>query len=124
MRAVDRLPIAALGLVDIGVGLYLIGVADIEPWVHALAGVLGLLLALPAFAAAITGRLPALADEGMLVNIGVLTFMTMYVAFIPVEPLRRVGLAIVIGAATLAAIGMYLRLFRLTNAPSNPGRHS
>jgi hypothetical protein len=104
----DRLVLAALGLADVGVGLYLI---DVPGTLHTVAGLVALLLAFPAVATAVVGELPPLADEGVLVNVAVLTFMALEMALVPGSVLARVGLAVLVGAAALATVGLYLRLF-------------
>jgi hypothetical protein len=104
----DRLVLAALGLADVGVGLYLI---DAPGTLHTVAGLVALLLAFPAVATAVVGGLPPLADEGVLVNVAVLTFMALEVALVPGSVLARVGLTVLVGAAALATVGLYLRLF-------------
>lgn len=123
---VDRVSIGALALADLGVGLYLIGTGEVATWINTLAGVLGILLAMPAAVAAISGRLPSLADEGVLVNIGVWVFITCYVAFLTGPPLRVLGFFILLVAATAATTGMYLRMFRAVRTPSPAiaGRHA
>lgn len=112
----DRLAIAALAGADVGIGVFLVGVGllpGIGPggWVHVLAGVLALLLSLPAAASAIGGRLPSLSDEGVLVNVGLMLFTTMEVVFLPAAAAQKVGLALLLLAATGATAGLYLRLF-------------
>lgn len=125
MQAADRVSVGALAAGDVGVGLYLIGAQQTgSSWVHALAGVLALLLALPAAAAAVSGRLPRAADEGVLVNVGVLLFMTLEVVFLPGHVLQRVGLSVLLAAATAATIGLWLRAFRAARTPETLGRHS
>ena len=113
MRTTDRVSVGALAAGDLGVGLYLIGAQNTGTWVHALAGVVALLLALPAATAAITGRLPRLADEGVLVNVGVFVFMTLEVVFLPGDALQRVGLSVLLAAATAATVALWLRAFRV-----------
>lgn len=109
----DRLAISALALADVGVGILLvsIGVLPGIPVVHVVVGVVALLLALPALATSATGRLPALADEGVLVNVGVLVFTVWEVMILPGAIGQRVGLALLLIAATAATVGLYLRLF-------------
>lgn len=125
LRPFDRLSVAALAAGDIGVGLYLIGAVHAgAPWVHALVGVIALALAIPATVAATTGRLPRAADEGVLVNVGVLLFMTLEVAFLPGQALQRVGLVVLLAAATGATIGLWARAFRAARTPTVTGRHT
>lgn len=123
MHAVDRVAVGALAAADVGVGLYLIGAQDTGTWVHALVGVIGLLLAMPAFVAAFTGRLPAGSATGVLVNIGVLSFMTLEAVFLPGDALQRIGGAILLAAATAATMGLYFRLFHAERTPTVVGRH-
>ena len=119
MRAItptDRLAIVALAVADAGIGVFLVGVGllpGIGPggWVHVLAGVLALLLSLPALASALVGRLPGLSDEGVLVNVGLMLFTTLEVVFLPIATAQKVGLALLLLAATGATAGLYLRLF-------------
>lgn len=118
----DRVSIGALAAADVGVGLFLIAAQPPGGFVHVLAGLVGLLLALPAAAAAGGGRLPPLADEGVLVNVGVLTFMTVEILFLPRPPLEVAGLAILLTAATCATVGLYLHLAAALRSPA-PGRH-
>lgn len=106
----DRVSVAALAAADVGVGLFLIAAQPPGGFVHTLAGVIGLLLALPAAAAAMTGRLPPLSDEGVLVNVGVLTFMTVEVVFLPRPPLEVAGLVVLLAAATAATVGLWWHL--------------
>jgi hypothetical protein len=122
--AIDRASVAALGGADVGVGLYLIGaVVAGATWVHAFVGVLGLLLALPAFWAAVSGRLVHGSAAGVLVNCGVLAFMTLDVAFLPGQELQRAGWVVLLAAATFATIGWYFRVFTAERRPSVVGRH-
>lgn len=125
MHAIDRVGVGALAGADVGVGLYLIGAAQDEStsWLHALVGVIGLLLAMPAFVAALTGRLPRGSAGGVLVNIGVLSFMTLEMVFLPGELLERIGWSVFVGAATAAAIGWYFRVFDAERRPPAVGRH-
>lgn len=116
MTAADRLSVGALAAGDVGVGLYLIGAQNTGTWVHALAGVIALLLAMPAAVAAISGRFPPAADEGVLVNVGVFVFMTLEVAFLPADILQRIGLSVLLAAATAATIGLWARAFRVAHA--------
>lgn len=125
VEPVDRMSLTALAVGDVGVGIFLIAVGALPGLsiLHTIVGVLALLLALPAAAAALTGRLPSLADEGVLVNVAVMTFAVMQVAFLPAATWQKTGLAIVLFAAALAAIGMYLRVFGVLRLPSFRGRH-
>jgi hypothetical protein len=121
----DRLSLTALAVGDVGVGVFLVSVGTLPgmPVLHTIVGVVSLLLALPAGAAAITGRLPSLADEGVLVNLAVLVFAVMEVVFLPAAMGQKIGLAIVFAAAALAAAGMYLRTFGVLRLPQIRGRH-
>lgn len=123
LHAVDRVSIGALAAADVGVGLYLIGAQYTGTWVHAFVGVVGLLLAMPAFVAAFTGRLPEGSALGVLVNIGVMSFMTLEVAFLPADVLQRIGTVVLLAAATAATIGLYFRLFDAERRPRVVGRH-
>ena len=105
MRAIthtDRVALGALAVADLGVGIFLCAVATLPgvPVLHAVVGVVALLLALPAAVAAIMGALPALADEGVVVNVGVLTFAIGEVLSLPADPWQRLGLALLLLAAT------------------------
>lgn len=125
VEPVDRMSLTALAVGDVGVGIFLIAVGALPGLsiLHTIVGVIALLLALPAAAAALTGRLPSLADEGVLVNVAVMTFALMQVALLPAATWQKTGLAIVLFAAALAAIGMYLRVFGVLRLPSFRGRH-
>lgn len=126
MDGVDRLAVAALAIGDIGVGLFLIGVGRLPgiPELHALVGVLALLLSLPAIAAVIQGTLPPLADEGVLVNVGVMVFISLEVLFLPADIMQKLGLAVLLFSATVATTGLYFRLFgRLRRKEPLQGRH-
>ena len=112
----DRLAIAALAVADVGIGVFLVGVGTLPGigdggWLHVVAGVLALLLSLPALVSSASGRLPALADEGVLVNVGLMLFATLEVVFLPAAAAQKVGLALLLLAATGATVGLYLRLF-------------
>lgn len=111
----DRLAIGALALADVGIGTFLVGVGLLPGlvggWLHVLAGVVALVLSLPAAVAAISGRLPGLADEGVLVNVGLMLFTTCEVVFLPAAAAQKIGLALLLLAATGATVGLYLRLF-------------
>ena len=122
MHTIDRVSIGALALADVGTGLLLIAAGQGGTLVHTVVGVVALLLALPAAATAITGRLPQLADEGVLVNVGALVFITVDMAFTPTGVLERVGLVVLLAAATSATAGLYVRLFGLLRLP-RVGRH-
>lgn len=123
MHAVDRVSIGALALADVGVGLLLIAAGQAaDTLVHVVVGLVALLLALPAAATALTGRLPRLADEGVLVNVGALVFITVDIAFTPAGALERVGLVVLLAAATAAVAGLYVRLFGVLRLP-RVGRH-
>lgn len=110
---IDRLAIAALAVADVGVGIILvsIGILPGVPIAHVVVGVVALLLALPALATSATGRLTSLADEGVLVNVGVLVFTVGEVMILPGAIGQRIGLALLLIAATAATMGLYLRLF-------------
>lgn len=125
IAGVDRAAIFSLAVADAGVGVFLIAVGSLpgSPVVHTVVGVLALLLATPAFAAAFTGRLPALADEGVLVNVAVMVFVTFEVFFLPAQLGQRLGLAILVLAATIGTVGLYLRLFGVLRMPQVRGRH-
>lgn len=125
IAGVDRAAIFSLAVADAGVGVFLIAVGSLPgfPVVHTVVGVLALLLATPAFAAAFTGRLPALADEGVLVNVAVMVFVTFEVFFLPAQLGQRLGLAILVLAATIGTVGLYLRLFGVLRMPQVRGRH-
>lgn len=133
ITATDRLATAALAVADVGIGVFLVGVGLLPgiTWgaVHVTVGLVALVLALPAIAATVSGRLPSLADEGVLVNVGLMTFTALEVAFLPAAAAQKLGLAILVLAATVATAGLYLRLFgvlrlrrpahaRMTEAPS------
>lgn len=122
MHAVDRVSVGALAAADVGVGLYLLGAATPGVPVHTIVGLVALLLALPAAVTAVTGRLPGLADEGVLVNVGALVFLTLDVAFTAAPVLERVGLVVLLFAATAATAGLYVRLFGVLRLP-RVGRH-
>lgn len=111
--ATDRLAIAALAVADVGVGVLLctIGTLPGMPVVHTIVGVVALVLALPAIAAVAMGALTDLADEGVLVNVAVLTFTIGEVLSLPGSLGQRVGIGLVLLAATGATVGLYLRLF-------------
>jgi hypothetical protein len=119
INATDRLAIAALVVADVGIGVFLIGVGLLPglPVVHVVVGCLALLLALPALAAVVTGRLPGMADEGVLVNVGVMLFAVLEVFFLPAALAQRTGLAILLLAAVVATAGLYLRLFGVLRLP-------
>jgi hypothetical protein len=123
MHAIDRVSVGALAAADVGAGLYLIGAQDTGTWVHAFVGVVGLLLAMPAFVASFTGRLPAGSAGGVLLNIGVLSFMTLEMVFLPGDVLQRIGWSVFVGAATAATIGWYFRVFDAERRPQTVGRH-
>lgn len=110
ISGVDRAAIGALAIADVGVGVFLVGVVS-------------LLLSLPAAVAAISGRLPGLSDEGVLVNVAVMVFVTLEVVFLPAELGQKVGLAIFVFAAATATAGLYLRLFGVLRLPQIRGRH-
>lgn len=110
LRGPDRLAIAALALANVGVGVRLVGHPDAGA-VHVAAGTVALLLALPAILAAGQGRLPALADTGVLINVGVMVFLVLDVALLPGPLAQRLGLALLVAAVALATGGLYLRLF-------------
>lgn len=125
----DRIAVGALAAADVGIGLYLIGAVTgdtASSLVHAVVGVVALLLALPASVAAATGRLPAHADDGVVVNLGAFVCMALdAVLWLPGDALQRVGLAVVLGAATAATGGLYLRLFGEVRRPDAPrGKHA
>jgi hypothetical membrane protein len=124
MHTIDRVSIGALALADVGAGLYLIGVHDVGTWVHAFVGIVGLVLSLPAFVAAFSGRLPHGSAAGVLVNVGVLSFMALEMAFLPGDALARIGWSVFALAATAATIGLYFRLFAAEKNPPVIGRHS
>lgn len=113
LQPIDRVALVALAVADVGVGVFLIAVGTLPgiPVVHTVVGVVSILLALPAAVSALTGRLPSLSDEGMLVNVGVMTFMTAEVITLPADLGQKVGLALLLAAAAMATIGLYLRLF-------------
>lgn len=125
ISGVDRAAIAALAIADVGVGVFLVAVGSLPGflWVHTLVGVVSLLLSLPAAVAAISGRLPGLSDEGVLVNVAVMVFVTLEVVFLPAELGQKVGLAIFVFAAATATAGLYLRLFGVLRLPQIRGRH-
>jgi hypothetical protein len=114
----DRTALGALSLADVGLGIYLVGAALPEhsgasgSALHATVGVVALLLAMPAAIAAVTGRLPAFADRGVLVNVGALAFMAAEVVAVADDVVRGIGLGVLVAAATAATGGLYLRLFR------------
>ena len=121
----DRVSIGALALADIGVGVLLISIGLLPglPVVHVVVGVIAVLLAFPAAVAALTGRLTGWADEGVLVNVAVMTFTTGEVLSLPAAMGQRLGLAILLGALTLATMAVYLRLFGVLRLPQIRGRH-
>lgn len=109
----DRLSLTALAIADAGVGLFLIGVGAVPQVssVHAVVGVVALVLAVPALISVIWGTLPPLADEGVLVNVGVFAFVSLQILLLPAQMQQRIGLAVLMAAVTLATVGLYLRLF-------------
>lgn len=121
----DRLAILALAIADIGIGVFLVSIGSLPgiPVWHTVAGVVALGLALPALAAVVQGKLTAYADEGVLVNVAVMTFMTLEVVFLPAAAGQKIGLAILLLAATAATMGLYLRLFGVLRLPRFRGRH-
>lgn len=123
ITATDRVAVGALAVADVGVGVFLIGVGLLPglPVWHVVVGVVALLLALPAITATVMGALPRLADEGVLVNVAVMTFMTLEVAFLPAAAAQKLGLAILVLAATVATVGLYLRLFGVLRLPARTG---
>jgi hypothetical protein len=114
----DRTALGALSLADVGLGVYLIGAALPEhsgasgSVLHAVVGIVALLLAMPAAVAAVTGRLPAFAHQGVLVNVGALAFMAAEVVTVPADVVQGIGLGVVVAAATFATGGLYVRMFR------------
>lgn len=121
----DRVSIGALAVANVGVGIFLISVGLLPtiPVVHVVVGVVAVLLAFPAAVATITGRLTGWADEGVLVNVAVMTFTTGEVLSLPAAMGQKVGLAILLVALTLATMAVYLRLFGVLRMPRIRGRH-
>lgn len=115
--SVDRTALGALALADIGAGIYIMS-SHYATTLHVLVGVISILLAFPAGAAAFSGRLVRYSDEGVLVNVGVMFFTVLTLAFTPAPNAGRVvGMTIVLSAAAIATIGLYFRLFGVLRAP-------
>lgn len=113
----NRLILGALVLVDLGVGLFLIGAAERAqtPWgpaLHAGVAVVAVLLALPAAVAAVGNVLPPHADDGVLANIGALVFMAVEVSLTFRDPWRASGVGLLVLGAAVGTAGLYVALFR------------
>ena len=105
----DRVSFAALGVANVGAGVYIASepaYIGADTFVTVLA-IIGILLAIPPLIATVTGYTNALADEGLFVNGIYWAFITALFALARNDAWEW-GLALILAGGTIASFALWL----------------